>query len=119
MKKITIVAAVLMLSIQLCVAQEVSESVSVTPEQVPVSIIQSYEKEIGSIPEGGTWTVRVKRSTIKGKATTTPVWYTYTNRQNKEKIEVKFSPAGEVTQAKGVTLLNGVSKSKTEETEKN
>jgi hypothetical protein len=119
MKKITIVFALLMISVQLCIAQEVSESLRVAPEQVPASILQSYEKEIGTIPDGGFWTVQVKRSIIKGKATTTPVWYTYTNRKNKEKIEVQFSPEGEVTQAKGVTLLNGVSKSKAEDADRN
>jgi hypothetical protein len=116
MKKI-IGAALLMISAQLSFAQEVSESARVTREQVPVAVIQAYEKEIGSLPEDGIWTVRIKRSTDKG--TTTPVWYKYTNRKAKEKIEVRFSPAGEIEEAKGVTLLNGVSKSKSNATEKN
>jgi hypothetical protein len=116
MKKI-IVAALLMISAHLSFAQEVSESARVTPEQVPVAILQAYEKEIGSLPDGGTWTVRVKRSTDKG--TTTPVWYKYTNRKSREKIEVRFSPAGEIEEAKGVTLLNGVSRSKSGDAEKN
>jgi hypothetical protein len=107
MKKI-IVAALLMIS---------AESTRVTPEQVPAAVLQAYEKEIGSLPEGGTWTVRIKRST--DKRTTTPVWYKYTNRNAEEKIEVRFSPSGEIEEAKGVTLLNGVSRSKKTETEKN
>lgn len=118
MKKI-IASALLIISAQLSFAQELSESVRMSPEQVPVVILQAYEKEIGTVPEGGTWTVRIKRSTIQGKATTTPIWYTYTNRKNKEKIEVKFSPEGEIEHSKGVTLLNGVSKSDTSDTEKN
>jgi hypothetical protein len=116
MKKI-IVAALLSISAQLSFAQEVSESTRVTREQVPVAVLQAYEKEIGALPEDGTWTVRIKRSTDKG--TTTPVWYKYTNRKAKEKIEVRFSPAGEIEEAKGVTLLNGVSKSKSDDAEKN
>ncbi len=114
MKKI-IVAALLTVSAHLSFAQEVSESVRVTAEQVPVAVLQAYEKEIGTIPDGGTWTVRVKRSSDKGKEVTVPVWYTYTNRKQKEKVEVKFSPSGEIEQSKGVTLLNGVSKSKKSE----
>jgi hypothetical protein len=116
MKKI-IVAALLMISAQLSFAQEVSESARVAPEQVPVAILQAYEKEIGSLPDGGTWTVRVKRSAVKG--TTTPIWYKYTNRNAKEKIEVRFNPSGEIEEAKGVTLLNEVSRSKNNDTQKN
>jgi hypothetical protein len=111
MKRI-IVAALLVVSAQLSFAQEISESVRVTTEQVPIAVLQAFEKEIGSIPDGGTWTVRVKRSSAKGKGSTVPVWYTYTNRKQKEKVEVRFSPVGEIEEAKGVTLLNGVSKSK-------
>jgi hypothetical protein len=118
MKKI-IIAALLVISAQFSFAQQITESVQVTSEQVPVAVRQAYEKEIGSIPEDGTWTVRVKRSTALGKASATPVWYKYTNRKDKEKIEVRFSPEGEIEEAKGVTLLNGVSKSKTSEAEKN
>ncbi len=118
MKKI-IAFTLLMISAQLLFAQEISESVRVSPEQVPVTILQAYEKEIGAIPEGGTWTVRIKRSTIQGKATTTPIWYTYNNRKSKDKIEVKFSPEGKIERSKGVTLLNGVSKSDTSDAEKN
>lgn len=118
MKKI-IAVALLMISAQLCLAQKVTQSTRVTAEQVPVAVLRAYEKEIGSIPEGGTWTVRVKRSTGSGTSSTTPVWYKYTNRSEKEKIEVRFSPAGEIEEAKGVTLLNGVSKSRTSDGEKN
>lgn len=110
MKKI-IVAALLMISAQFAFAQEVSESARVTQEQVPVVVLEAYQKEIGDLPDGGNWTVRVKRVTDKGKMIVTPLWYTYTNRKNKEKIEVRFSPEGEIEQARGVTLLNGVSKS--------
>lgn len=118
MKKI-IITALLIISAQFTFAQQISESARVTSEQVPVAVIQAFEKEIGSIPEGGTWTVRIKRSTALGKAAATPLWYKYTNRKDKDRIEVRFSPDGEIEEAKGVTLLNGVSKSKTSDAENN
>lgn len=86
--------------------QAFSESLKITKDQVPVSVRKSYEKEFGEIPEGGNWTVRMTRTTENGRVVANPISYSYINRNKKEKIEVRFSPVGEVLNSKGLARKN-------------
>lgn len=88
-------------------AQALSESVKITADQVPASIKKSYEKEFGEVPDGGNWTVRITRSTERGRLVANPVSYSYTNRNKREKIEVRFSPEGEILNSKGIARRTG------------
>jgi hypothetical protein len=87
-------------------AQALSESLKITLDQVPAAVKKSYEKEFGEIPQEGKWTVRVTRTNENGRAVTNPVSYSYTNKVNKEKTEVRFSPEGEVLNSKGLVKKN-------------
>jgi hypothetical protein len=103
MKK-SILLSVILFSVTLASAQVVSEKVKITTDQVPLSVKQAFEKAIGSIPDGGHWSARFNRSTTGSRVVAIPVSYTYTNRTSKEKIEVRFSPEGNILQSRGVVL---------------
>lgn len=82
-------------------AQSISESVKLTIDQVPIAVKKSYEKEFGALPQDGTWKVRITKVTDRGRVSATPLWYEYTKRNKKEKIDVRFSPEGVITLSKG------------------
>ena len=79
-----------------------SETLKISQDQVPALVKKACEKEFGEIPEGGNWSVRVNRIKEQGRVVTTPVSYTYTDKSKKDKIEVRFSPEGEVLNSKGL-----------------
>jgi hypothetical protein len=102
MKKIIAASLMMLFAGVLAHAQPVTENVKITVDQVPLSVRNAYEREIGTLPEDGSWTVRVILERGASHLTPKPMAYTYKNRKNKEKVEVRFTTEGEITYAKGV-----------------
>jgi hypothetical protein len=102
MKKLLIVALLLMTQAGLVQAQESQESVSIKSEQVPLIVKQAYEKDYGTLPETGHWSVQVNRTMQGNRTSITPLWYSFKKRDKKEKIEVRISPEGVITETKGI-----------------
>ena len=102
MKKNIVVLLMILCGGTFVQAQVISETVRITLDQVPLSIRKAYEREIGTIPEDGSWAVRVTLERGLTRAIPTPTAYMYTNRKNKEKVDVRFTTEGEITYAKGV-----------------
>ncbi|HEY3405449.1 MAG TPA: hypothetical protein VGK59_18830 [Ohtaekwangia sp.] len=103
MKKIIVVIGMVMFAGAAMAQSAVRQSVKIPVEQVPLAVRQAYEKDFGTLPQEGYWMAFVE-STADGKRTaTTPLWYSYNNKKSKsEKIEIKFTPKGELTSVKGV-----------------
>lgn len=100
--KLTLLFLLLLLVTGYVHAQALSETLKITEDQVPASIKKSCEKEFGEIPEGGNWTVRINRTKEQGRVVATPVSYTYTDKSKRDKIEVRFSPDGDILNLKGL-----------------
>ena len=83
----------------------VKQSVKILVDQLPLIIRQAYEKDFGTLPSEG-WTALVE-TTADGKRTATkPLLYSYTKKEAGKKVEIKFSPTGEVTSVKGIENPN-------------
>ena len=108
MKKIIVVMGMLLMAgVAMAQSGAVRQSVKILADQVPLSVRQVFEKDFGTVPQDGYWMAFVE-STADGKRTSTkPIWYSYNNKKGKhEKIEIRFSPQGEVTSVKGVENPN-------------
>lgn len=88
----------------LCYAQIPSEqTIKVKEEQVPISVRVALEKDFGLNPHDGLWMVHMIRTQQAGRTATAAEWYSFNKRTSKkEKIEVRYSPEGELIEAKGI-----------------
>lgn len=107
MKKIIVVMGMVLLAGSATAQHAVRQSVKIPVEQVPLSVRQAYEKDFGTLPQEGYWMAFVESSADGKRTATTPLWYSYNNKKSKsEKIEIRFSPKGELTSVKGVDKPN-------------
>lgn len=101
MKTKFILSLALVLTAAYVCAQTASESVRLSSDQVPAVVKQAYEKEFGAIPEDGDWKVRIVRISDSGRIKATPLWYSYSRRGKGTKVDLRFSPEGELKSSKG------------------
>jgi hypothetical protein len=108
MKKLKLLFLVAVLSAGSAMAQN-EQVVKIPLEQVPVAVLQSFEKDFGTIPENGHWEALVVTTKSGGRTYAKPVWYGFSKRgaSRAEKIEVRFSPEGSVTFFTGLKKSNG------------
>jgi hypothetical protein len=96
---------VMMLCVLGVVAQAqtpVRQTIRITPDQVPLAVKQTYDRDFNSLPEDGYWMVYTE-TTQEGKRTATkPLWYSYHKRSKSDRIEVRFLPNGAFESAKGI-----------------
>lgn len=88
----------------MCYAQIPSEqTIKVKVEQVPISVRVALEEDFGLNPHDGLWMVHMIRTQQAGRTATAAEWYSFNKRASKkEKIEVRYSPLGELMNAKGI-----------------
>ncbi len=80
----------------------VRQTIRITPDQVPLAVKQTYDRDFNSLPEDGYWAVYTE-TTQEGKRTATkPLWYSYHKRSKSDRIEVRFLPNGVLESAKGI-----------------
>jgi len=108
MKKIFVVVVVmLMAGAALAQSGAVRQSVKILADQVPVAVRQAFEKDFGAVPQDGYWMAFIESSADGKRTATKPLWYSYNSKKSKsEKIEIRFTPAGELTAVKGVDHPN-------------
>jgi hypothetical protein len=106
MKRFVLTTLAVVCSVVVWAQSPVKQSVKVPVEQLPVAIRQAYEKDFGSVPEEG-WSAFVVTSKEGKRTTAKPMYYAYSRREGKKKIEIRFTPEGEITSVKGVTAPNG------------
>jgi hypothetical protein len=88
----------------------VKKAMRLKSDEVPSIIRSAFEKDFGSIPDNGAWTVHYTTVQSEGKTSATPVWYTYSNKGDAGKIEVTFLPNGKVKFSRGIERKDAVHK---------
>jgi hypothetical protein len=83
----------------------VKQSIKIPVDQLPLVVRQAYEKDFGTLPQEG-WTAFVVTTSDGKRTSAKPVYYGYSRRDGKKKIEIKFSPEGEITFLKGIENPN-------------
>ncbi|MEJ0056935.1 MAG: hypothetical protein WDN75_15550 [Bacteroidota bacterium] len=82
-------------------AQKLQRNKRVTQEEVPVTIVQSLQKDYSNLPTSGTWKLFYSEDTRTSKLTAE--LYSYScKKDGGEKVEVFFKPDGTLDHAKGV-----------------
>jgi hypothetical protein len=85
-------------------AQSANEkSKKVTKEEVPVAVIQAFEKDYSKLEDKGSWKVYFTETNEDGKTVFTPERYIFTGKDNGEKISLAYSPSGTLESSKGVS----------------
>jgi hypothetical protein len=112
MKRIAMICFVLTASTVTMFAQgmQVKKTMKLPQDEVPALVRTAFEKDFGSIPENGQWTVFYKAIQEGGKTTANPLWYTYSNKSTSGKIEVSYLPNGKVKNAKGIERKDAAKK---------
>ncbi|HEX5170126.1 MAG TPA: hypothetical protein VFW11_13200 [Cyclobacteriaceae bacterium] len=79
------------------------QTMKVNEEQVPIVVRVALKNDFGLAPDEGSWMVHMTRSQQGGRTITEAKWYSFNKRTtNKEKIEVRYSPEGNVLTSKGI-----------------
>jgi hypothetical protein len=103
MKTSLMIITCVVLTITSLQAQSVArETVQVTEDQVPMVVRQAFEKDFGTIPVGGIWSAYIVKELEGSRVVAKPLWYSYSHGKKANKIEVRFTPQGEVASTKGV-----------------
>ena len=85
-------------------AQSANEkSKKVTKEEVPVAVIQAFEKDFSKLEDKGSWKVYFTEKSEDGKTVFTAERYIFSGKENGEKISLTYSPTGTLENSKGVT----------------
>ena len=84
-------------------AQNISEkSKKLTKDEVPVAVMQAFQKDFSTLEDKGTWKAHYTEQTENGKTIFTAEYYTFTGKNNGEKVLLTFSPEGALQNSKGV-----------------
>jgi hypothetical protein len=79
------------------------KSKKLSKDEVPVAVMQSFQKDFSNLEDKGSWKLHYTEKTENGKTVFTPEYYTFTGKNNGEKVELKFSTTGALASSKGVT----------------
>ncbi|MBX2913301.1 MAG: hypothetical protein M9954_12435 [Cyclobacteriaceae bacterium] len=107
MKKLMMMAATLLMPAGMAFAQTgigMEKVKKVKQEEVPAIVQFSLHNEFNLSPESGTWSLQyLKSSNGVGKpALFKPVAYTFHQKKDGNKIEIRFSPEGALERSKGI-----------------
>jgi hypothetical protein len=101
MKKLIWVLALLVTS-NILTAQGLKKTEKIKAEQVPLMIREAFEKDFGSIPDGGYW---MSTFTIEQQGTRSvakPLSFTFYKKIEGDKIEVKYMADGKLAAFRGL-----------------
>jgi hypothetical protein len=82
---------------------EYTRSKSLKLDEVPVTIREAFQNEVGTWTDKGYWTETYIETKNGSKITFTPVHYTFFSKKNKEKVKFMFSPEGKLEQSSGLS----------------
>lgn len=107
MKKLMLVAAFWLASAGLIFAQNgngMEKVKKLKQDEVPAIVQFSLHNEFDIAPEAGTWSLQyLKSSAGAGKpAHLKPLAYTFHQKKDGNKVEIRFSPEGMLEHAKGI-----------------
>ena len=90
-------------------AQRVELTKRLVKDEVPVSIVQSLQKDFASLPEKGNWKL-VYFEDLNTKKLTAE-FYTFSCKNNGEWVEIFYKPDGTLDHTKGIdATVNGAQK---------
>lgn len=84
----------------------VQQTVKVDVTQVPIAVRIALDNDFNIKADDGAWLVHMTRTQESGKILTEPEWYSFYKRNKNEKIEVRYSPEGELLMSKGIPDSN-------------
>ena len=100
MKSTLLVVVAFVLCVGSVSAQKVELTKRLVQDEVPVLVLQSLQKDFASLPEKGTWKMVYFEDLNTKKFT--PAFYTYSCKNNGERVEIFFKPDGTLDHAKGI-----------------
>lgn len=106
MKKTLLVCSVVLLSGLSLMAQQIKKTSSVKEEEVPVAVRIAFAEDLGAIPTGGNWKVTFAVLNDGPKTVAKPLWYTFSKKNQDDKIEVRYTPEGKLESFKGINKIN-------------
>jgi hypothetical protein len=110
MKKIMIVAAVWLVSAGVIFAQGgVEKYKKVKQDEVPALVQTSLQNDFDIASEDGTWSLEYSESSagVGKPAILKPVAYTFRQKKDGNKVEIRFSPTGKLEHTKGIEPTEG------------
>lgn len=106
MKKLMIVAAFLLTSVSVLMAQQIKKTSRLKIDEVPVAVRAAFEHDFGKIPEAGSWMVAYYVVNEGTRTAAKPVSYTFVKGRKAEKIEIRYTPEGKLESSKGMEKIN-------------
>lgn len=85
--------------------QALRKTERIDQNQVPITIRLAFETEFGKIPEGGYWTASFVVEKSDSRSVAKPLSYTYHKKTKTEKIEIRYTAAGDLDYARGMEVL--------------
>lgn len=106
MKKAVLAVALMVATATILLAQNpVKRTSRITPDEVPLVVKSSFERDFGKIPQEGFWLVHFVVETAGEKTAAKPMWYSYNRKSKAEKAEARYSPQGELLLVKGLDRI--------------
>ena len=87
-------------------AQKIQRTKRVIQEEVPVTIVQSLQKDFSNVSDKGDWKLLYTENTYN--STFTPQFYVFTAKSESGRVDIFYKPDGTVDHAKGVTVVPSV-----------
>ena len=77
------------------------KSKKLSKDEVPVAVMQSFQKDFGNLEDKGSWKLHYTEKTENGKTVFTPERYIFFGKDNGEKISLSYSPSGTLESSTG------------------
>lgn len=91
-------------------AQSFEKNKKLNQDEVPVAVMQSFQKEFSSLQDKGTWKLIYTEKTRGEKTVFTPEHYTFSGKNNGEKVTISYAPDGTLENTKGISKESSGSK---------
>ena len=101
MKKLIWFLALLITS-NVLIAQGLRKTEKINAEQVPIIIREAFEKDFGSIPDGGHWMATYKVEQQGTRSIAKPLSFTFYKKNKSDRIEVKYTTDGRLATYRGL-----------------
>jgi hypothetical protein len=104
MKKLMLVAAAWLVSAGVIFAQSVEKYKKVKQEEVPALVQTSLKNDFNIASADGTWSLQYSETSagVGKPAILKPVSYTFRQKNDGKKVEIRFSPSGVLEHARGI-----------------
>jgi hypothetical protein len=77
------------------------KSKKISKDEVPVAVMQAFQKEYGDINDKGYWKVYFTEKQVNGKSVFTPERYQFNGKKDGEKVLLTYSTTGTLENSKG------------------